>query len=147
MARTIAEIINSGIQPYQNANVVSRIAKYQGEDKKSEWINNYLTRGFRAVEAMLVKSSGKFCVGDEITIADCCLVPQVYSANRYTTNQNIKYKINLILDSCIILNRFNVDLVDFPNVTRVYAELEKVPAVQKAHAHRQPDTPDELRMA
>lgn len=80
--RAIAEVINSGIQPYQNANVTNRISQYQGDEKISEWINTYLTRGLRAIEELLVKSSGKFCVGDEITIADCCLVPQVYSANR-----------------------------------------------------------------
>lgn len=121
-ARAIAEIINSGIQPYQNANVLKRIAQLSNEEKKSEWINNYLSKGFQAIEATLEKTSGKFCVGDDISIADICLVPQVYSANR-----------------------FNVDLTQFPNVRRVYAELETVPAFIKAHAHRQPDTPNELR--
>lgn len=82
-ARAIAEIVNSGIQPYQNANVINRIGQYQGDEKKLEWINNYLTRGFRAIEALLKQTSGKYCVGDDITIADCCLVPQVYSANRF----------------------------------------------------------------
>jgi maleylacetoacetate isomerase len=82
-ARAIAEIVNAGIQPYQNANVLKKIVEYQGEEKKTEWINNYLTKGFRAIEALLQKTSGKYCVGDEVTIADCCLIPQVYSANRY----------------------------------------------------------------
>nr|AYN44492.1 glutathione S-transferase Z4 [Brachionus calyciflorus] len=122
-ARIIAEIINSGIQPYQNANVIKKIAQEtQSEEKKMEWIKFYLTKGFRAIESALVESSGKYCVGDEITIADLCLVPQVYSAFR-----------------------FNIDLTDFPNVRRVYAELEKVPEFIKAHAHRQIDTPSELR--
>nr|UOU03307.1 glutathione S-transferase zeta 4 [Brachionus rubens] len=122
-ARIISEIINSGIQPYQNANVIKKIAQAtQSEEKKLEWIKFYLTKGFKAIEAALIESSGKYCVGDDITIADLCLVPQVYSANR-----------------------FNVDLTDFPNVRRVYAELEKVPAFIKAHAHRQIDTPNELK--
>ena len=122
-ARIIAEIINSGIQPYQNANVIKKIAQEtKSEEKKMEWIKFYLTKGFRAIEAALVESSGKYCVGDDITIADLCLVPQVYSANR-----------------------FNIDLTDFPNVRRVYTELEKVPEFIKAHAHRQIDTPSELR--
>lgn len=93
-----------------------------GEEKKNEWVNHYLTKGFRAIEAALVESSGKYCVGDEITIADLCLVPQVYSANR-----------------------FNVSLKDFPNVLRVNAELEKLPAFYKSHAHRQIDTFPEFR--
>ena len=85
-------------------------------------MNFYLTKGFRAIESALSETSGKYCVGDEITIADLCLVPQVYSANR-----------------------FKVDLTDFPHVRRVYAELEQHPAFKKAHAHRQPDTLPELR--
>lgn len=116
-ARAIAEIINSGVQPYQNTSVLKHLVSEIGEEKKNEWLNHYLTKGFRAIEAALAESSGKYCVGDEITIADLCLVPQVYSANR-----------------------FNVSLKDFPNVMRVNAELEKLPAFYKSHAHRQIDT-------
>jgi maleylacetoacetate isomerase len=75
-ARAIAEIINSGIQPYQNTNVVKRIAQEMGDEKKNEWLQFYLRKGFKAIEEALKETSGKFCVGDEITIADLCLVPQ-----------------------------------------------------------------------
>lgn len=122
-ARIIAEIINSGMQPFQNLNVIKRVAQEtQSEDKKKEWIKFYLTKGFKAIEAILKETSGKYCVGDLITIADLCLVPQVYSANR-----------------------FNIDMNDFPNVLRVNQELEKIPEFIKAHAHRQIDTPRELK--
>ncbi len=94
----------------------------QGEEKKNEWLQFYLHKGFRAIEAALKETSGKYCVGDEVSIADLCLVPQVYSAGR-----------------------FNVDLTEYPNVRRVYAELDKLPAFKKAHAHRQLDTYPELR--
>lgn len=121
-ARAIAEIVNSGIQPYQNTNVLKRLVKEIGEDKKNEWLQFYLAKGFRAIEESLKESSGKYCVGDEITIADLCLVPQVYSAHR-----------------------FQVDLSSYPNVLRVNSELEKLPAFHKSHAHRQPDTFPEFR--
>nr|QUF59422.1 glutathione S-transferase GSTZ3 [Brachionus angularis] len=121
-ARAIAEIINSGIQPYQNTNVLKRLVNEIGEEKKNEWLKFYLTKGFRAVEEALKESSGKYCVGDDISIADLCLVPQVYSAYR-----------------------FNVDLTNFPNVLRVNSELEKLPEFHKAHAHRQIDTFPELK--
>ncbi|CAF0703544.1 unnamed protein product [Brachionus calyciflorus] len=121
-ARMIAEIINSGIQPYQNTNVLKRLVNEIGEEKKNEWLKFYLTKGFKAIEAALVETSGKYCVGDDITIADLCLVPQVYAANR-----------------------FNVDLTNFPHVLRVNSELEKLPAFHKCHAHRQVDTFPELR--
>nr|QUF59423.1 glutathione S-transferase GSTZ4 [Brachionus angularis] len=122
-SRAVAEIINSGMQPYQNLNVIKRVAQEtQSEEKKMEWIKFYLTKGFRAIEAALKETSGKYCVGDELSIADLCLVPQVYSANR-----------------------FNIDMSEFPNVIRVNAELEKIPAFKTAHAHRQIDTPNELK--
>jgi len=121
-ARAIAEMVNSGIQPYQNTNVLKRLVASLGEEKKNEWLQNYLHKGFRAIEATLVETSGKYCVGDDVTIADLCLVPQVYSANR-----------------------FNVDLTAYPNVRRVNAALEQLPAFRKAHAHRQPDTYPELK--
>ena len=94
----------------------------QGEEKKDEWLQFYLHKGFRAIETALKETSGKYCVGDEVSIADLCLVPQVYSAGR-----------------------FKVDLTEYPNVRRVYEELNKLPAFRKAHAHRQPDTYPELR--
>ena len=56
-----------------------------------------------------------------MSIADLCLVPQVYSAHR-----------------------FDVDLTEYPNIVRVYEELNKLPEFRKAHAHTQPDTISEL---
>lgn len=58
----------------------------------------------------------------KVSIADLCLVPQVYSAFR-----------------------FNVDLTNYPTVRRIYDELDLIPEFRKAHAHTQPDTYPELR--
>ncbi|VVC87672.1 unnamed protein product [Leptidea sinapis] len=71
--REICEVICSGIQPLQNLIVLIHV----GEEKKKEWAQHWITRGFRAVEKLLSSIAGKYCVGDEITLADCCLVPQV----------------------------------------------------------------------
>jgi maleylacetoacetate isomerase len=120
--RKLCEIINSGMQPLQNANVIKRIAQNEGDDKKKEWIHFYLTKGFEALEDEMSKSSGKYCVGDDITIADLCLVPQMYSAIR-----------------------FNIDLTPYPTVRRVNESLSVVPQFRKAHAHRQIDTLPELK--
>lgn len=76
--REICEVITSGIQPLQNLIVLIHV----GEEKKKEWAQHWITRGFRAIEKLLSTSAGKFCVGDEITMADCCLVPQVFNARR-----------------------------------------------------------------
>ena len=65
---------------------------------------------------MLLKSSGKYCIGDDITMADCCLIPQVYNANR-----------------------FKVDMNQFPNITRIVQTLENIEAFVAAHPDNQPD--------
>ncbi len=121
-ARAIAEIVNSGIQPFQNANVCKRLAVNEGEEKKNEWLQFYINKGLRAVEEMLKETSGLYCVGDEVSIADLCLAPQVYSAKR-----------------------FNIDLTQYPLICAINERLEKLDPFKKAHAHRQPDTLEELR--
>lgn len=117
-ARAVAELIASGIQPLQNLNVLLRL----DESKRNEWSVHFITKGFKALEATLAKTAGKYCIGDEVTIADTCLVPQVYNANR-----------------------FKVDMTQFPTLSRVSAALESLPAFKSAHPSRQPDTPPELR--
>lgn len=117
-ARCVAEIINSGIQPLQNLSILKRI----GEEKKQEWLENFISKGLSAVEELIKDTAGQYCIGDEVSIADICLVPQVYSANR-----------------------FKISLDNFPTVKRVNANLEKLPAFQAAHASNQPDCPPELK--
>lgn len=73
------KVIASGIQPLQNLIVLIHV----GEEKKKEWAQHWIMRGFRATEKLLSACSGKYCVADEITLADCCLVPQVFNARRY----------------------------------------------------------------
>ncbi|CAB4065524.1 maiA [Lepeophtheirus salmonis] len=117
--RELTEVIASGIQPIQNLNVMQ---KYSTEtDKRMEWSKHWITRGFEAVEKLLSKYSGKFCVGDEVSMADCCLIPQVYNANR-----------------------FKVEMDQFPNVLRICDELEAIEAFKKAHPSVQPDCPPNL---
>ncbi len=110
------------MQPLQNLSAIKQVAAYAGEEKKLEWVQFYLNKGFKAIETILESSSGLYCINDSISIADLCLVPQVYSAHR-----------------------FKIDMTPYPNVVRVYEELNKLAAFKKAHAHRQPDTLPELR--
>ncbi|XP_005106935.1 maleylacetoacetate isomerase [Aplysia californica] len=115
--RALSEVINSGIQPLQNLNVLQKIG-----DTKVEWANFYITKGFKALEAMLEKTAGQYCYGNQMTMADLCLIPQVYGAQR-----------------------FGVDVKNYPVIMRVYEELIKLPAVIAGDAFRQPDTPEDLR--
>ena len=69
------------------------------------------------MQVLVSKSRGKYCVGDQITMADCCLVPQVYNA----------------------ANRFKVDMKQFPNINQIVQNLEQVKAFIAAHPDNQPD--------
>lgn len=80
-ARALAEIINSGIQPYQNLKVLKRIAGLGGDDKA--WAREFITEGLAAFQASLPASDGPYCMGAQVTIADLCLVPQMHAARRF----------------------------------------------------------------
>lgn len=79
--RAICEVIVSGIQPLQNIGVLNHMGNYLGENER-KWSQHWIIKGFIAIEKLLSNSAGKYCVGDEITLADCCLIPQVFNARR-----------------------------------------------------------------
>ncbi|XP_071164531.1 maleylacetoacetate isomerase-like [Mytilus edulis] len=116
--REITETICSGIQPLQNLVVLQKI----GDEKKNEWGQFWINKGFVALEQLLNKTAGKYCLGDEVTMADLCLVPQVGNAIR-----------------------FNVDMSKFPLISKINEELSKLEAFKKAHPFAQPDCPEDLR--
>uniref|UniRef100_A0A8C1FNT3 Maleylacetoacetate isomerase n=1 Tax=Cyprinus carpio carpio TaxID=630221 RepID=A0A8C1FNT3_CYPCA len=109
--RIICDIIASGIQPLQKI----------GEEKV-QWAQHFINRGFEALEHILKQTAGKHCVGDEISMADICLVPQVYNAER-----------------------FKVDMSRFPTIRRLNQTLIEIDAFKATHPSCQPDTPDDLR--
>ena len=113
-ARQLAEIVNSGIQPFQTPLVLGKVKAFGGDDRA--WVQFFLGRGFTALEEETSRTAGRYCVGDAPSFADCCLVPQLYSARR-----------------------FKVDLTPFPTLTRIEAACEALPAFQAAHPDRQPD--------
>lgn len=113
--RAIAMVIVSGIQPLQNLGVLEKVAKF-GDDKKQPWGREVIAEGLEVVETMLKESAGRFCVGDEISIADFCLIPQLYNAGR-----------------------FNVDLSKYPTLLRVQQNLEPLDCFKAAHPDRMPD--------
>ncbi|GMS97410.1 hypothetical protein PENTCL1PPCAC_19585, partial [Pristionchus entomophagus] len=75
-SRAIALHIASGIQPLQNVRVLEKTEQIAGRGGKQEWANYWMRLGLAELETMLVKTAGKYCVGDEIIIADTC-VPSI----------------------------------------------------------------------
>ncbi|KAF7665818.1 hypothetical protein LDENG_00130530 [Lucifuga dentata] len=115
--RMISDLIASGIQPLQNLYVIQKIGA-----EKVQWAQHFIDRGFQALEPILKQTAGKYCVGDEISMADICLCPQVYNAER-----------------------FKVDMEKYPTIKRLNETLLEIDAFKVAHPSCQPDTPDELR--
>jgi maleylpyruvate isomerase len=113
--RMLAEMVNSGIQPLQNLSVMQHVKRELGQDDKA-WSVHWISRGMAALQQSVQESAGRYCVGDSVSFADLCLIPQLYASRR-----------------------FGVDPAAFPVLTRIEAECEKLPAFQAAHASRQPD--------
>lgn len=114
-SRMLAEMVNSGIQPLQNLSVMQRLKQELSADDKA-WSAYWNTRGLEALEAAVQPTAGRFCVGDTVSLADVCLVPQLYGARR-----------------------FGVDLAPYPTLLRIEAECQALPAFQAAQPDRQPD--------
>lgn len=137
--REIVEIICSGIQPLQNRLVLSTMER----GKSMEWADKWISRGFRGLEKVLSTSSGKYCVGDSLTMADCCLVPQVFNAKRWAPKD---YEINRALIYLLFIkHRYKVNLAPYPNILRLVETLENDEVINACHPHRQTDCPEKLR--
>jgi maleylacetoacetate isomerase len=79
--RQLAEVINSGTQPIQNLSVMN--AHSENPDEKKRWAQKWIKKGLLSYEKILGETSGEYSVGDQLTLADLCLIPQVYNANRF----------------------------------------------------------------
>lgn len=116
--RALAEHVNSGIQPLQNAIVLKMLReKIVGWDR--EWARLHIARGLEGLErAVNDGRAGRFCHGDAPGLADCYLVPQLYNARRY-----------------------GVDVAPFPTLRRIEEACNTLAPFQSAHPDRQPDAP------
>lgn len=118
IVRAMAAIIGCDIHPLNNL----RVLDYLKTDLNAQqhhvdsWIARWISEGFSALEKMLERYSGAYAFGHMPTLADCYIVPQVYSARR-----------------------FKVDLSAFPLVQKVSSAAELLPAFGSAHPSAQPD--------
>jgi maleylacetoacetate isomerase len=122
--RQICDSINCEIHPLTNLRVTQYLEKnfkLNAGDKEA-WAQHWNQLGLTAVEKLLQSTAGKYSVGDQITAADCFVVPHVFSAKR-----------------------LNVDLSPYPALLRVNEGCLKLKAFEDSHPHRQLDTPPELR--
>jgi maleylacetoacetate isomerase/maleylpyruvate isomerase len=120
--RTMATIIACDIHPLNNTRVGRALAALGVSEADSlAWIQRWIVDGFTALEPMVARDGDGYAFGSSPTIADCCLVPQVYSARR-----------------------FDVDLAPFPAIVAAADHAGEHPAFQAAHPDRQPDKPQAM---
>jgi maleylacetoacetate isomerase len=109
--RGLAMAIACDIHPICNLRVLQFLSGDLGlsDEQRSMWIRHWITEGFRAIETRLVNdgSSGEFCHGDQPGLADICLVPQVYNAQRFACPMDPFPAIARINASCLELAAFS----------------------------------------
>lgn len=86
--RAMAEIIACDIHPINNLRILQYLKRNlaQPEEAVNTWYRHWIGEGFRGLEELTTRHGGKFLFGDTVTMADVCLVPQVYNARRFDTD-------------------------------------------------------------
>lgn len=118
--RALALTVACDIHPINNL----RVLKYLGgtlqlsEQAKTEWYRHWVRQGLAIIETHLARDpqTATFCHGDTPTLADCCLIPQVFNAQR-----------------------FQVDVSAYPTIAAIHARCSGLPAFIAAHPAQQPD--------
>ncbi|MDT8450176.1 MAG: maleylacetoacetate isomerase [Wenzhouxiangellaceae bacterium] len=123
--RALCNAIACDIHPLNNLRVLQYLTGTLGVDEQARlaWYRHWVAVGMDAVERMLAVSeaTGTYCHGDEVTLADCCLLPQLYNARRYGCDES-----------------------GWPVITRICAELAALDAVERALPENQADADGNL---
>jgi maleylpyruvate isomerase len=117
--RALSQMIACDIHPVNNLRVLKYLVRdlKLDEQAKTAWYRHWVTEGLQAFERHLERRpASRFCHGDTLTLADCCLVPQIFNAQR-----------------------FDCDLSGMPRTLAAYEAAMDVEAVQRAHPSRCPD--------
>jgi maleylacetoacetate isomerase len=117
--RSLSLLVACEIHPLNNLRTLQHLKRALGqtEDQVNAWYRHWIADGFAKLEADLTRGgTGRFCHGDSPTIADCCLVPQVFNAQRYQS-----------------------DLAPYPTVMRIFDACMRLEAFDRAQPSKQPD--------
>lgn len=120
--RALAQMIACDIHPIGNLRVLQYLARElnASDEQKLAWSQHWIRLGFDAIEKLLAERErpGVFCEGNEPTMADCCLIPQVYNARR-----------------------FGVSLDRYPTIARIDAMCAGMDMFARAAPEAQADAP------
>ena len=121
--RRLSQMIACDVHPVTNLNVLQYVGAAMGDDKKTQWYADFANAGMKAFEAVLQAEgrSRTYCCGDSVSMADLCLVPQMYN-----------------------MRRFNLPLDGLPLCVAIEKNCLRLPAFQAAAPEMQADAPDDL---
>lgn len=116
--RSLALLVACEIHPLNNLRTLTYLRRNLGQNEAqvSDWYRYWIADGLAKLEAELAGQAGRLSHGDTPTMADCCLVPQIFNAKRY-----------------------DCDLGPYRTVMRVFDECMKLDAFERAQPSRQPD--------
>jgi maleylacetoacetate isomerase/maleylpyruvate isomerase len=116
--RSLAQLIACEIHPLNNLRVLQHLKRALGQSQEQidQWYRHWIADGLAKFEADLGQRQSRFCHGDSPTLADCCLVPQIFNAKRYSS-----------------------DLAPYPTTMRVFDNCMKLDAFDRAQPSKQPD--------
>ena len=116
--RALSLLVSCEIHPLNNLRVLQYLKRAlgQNEEQVNTWYRHWVADGLQKFEAELQRGAGAFCHGDTPTMADCCLVPQIFNAKR-----------------------FQCDLAPYPATMRAFDSCMKLEAFDRAQPSRQPD--------
>jgi len=122
--RQVCEVINSFMHPMGNLKTLQYLEKHLGytQEQKEEWFRHWAAQGLETLETTLKEFAGTYSFGDQVTMADLFVVPQL-----------------------VTCQRFKMDLSKYPTLVKISENCNKLEAFQKAHPFKQIDTPEEFR--
>ncbi|MBV7314862.1 maleylacetoacetate isomerase [Shewanella sp. NIFS-20-20] len=106
--RAMAQLVACDTHPLNNLRVLQYLEHEMGQDSdaRKQWYHAWIHKSFKALETLLSQSPSSCCFGDTPTLADICLIPQVYNAKRFGLDMSRYPHISRVNDHCLSLAAF-----------------------------------------
>lgn len=106
--RALSQIVACEIHPLNNLRVLKYLVNdlKASDDAKNDWYKHWVRLGLQSYEARLAERPGTYSHGDAPTLADCCLVPQIFNAQRFDCDLSGLPRTMAVFDACMQLNAF-----------------------------------------
>ena len=106
--RSLSQLVASEIHPLNNLRALEHLRRLgQSEEQVVAWYRHWIADGLAKLEAELARAPGRYSHGDSPTMADCCLVPQVFNARRYEFDPKPYPTLMRVFEACMQLDAFD----------------------------------------